>query len=232
MTRLKKSAICFFVFITAVSALGLSACSGGNSSENVAVSELFGTFTYQETLGLGNTKLQITNDANKVINDRKYIYSTVYPLNSGCEGANISYNMDQRLKLNRDYTYKYDYTITLSNPSDWGANFARLVVSITGTFDYRTASVEGQFGVLLNNPTGGAQTLYASAINGQNVYSWSMHSQPDMITDYSAATLAEGYKYDKYVSARMVLVDKSDKTLKDNIFYTDIFDYINYYSTY
>ena len=210
-------------------ALGFTAC--GEKSSEAPKSELYGTFTCQETLGLGNTKLQITNDGSKVITNREYIYSTVYPLNYGCEGTNISYNMDQRLKLNRDYSYKYDYTITLSNPGDWGSNFARLVVSVTGTFDYRSAE-SGKFNVLLSNPTGGTQTLYASSIGSQFIYNWSMHSQPDMVTDYSAAALVEGYKYDQYACARMTVVDKTDKTLKDNIFYTDILDYISHYSTY
>ena len=230
MKGFKKLIIGLCLITAAVAATGLTAC-GGNSSDSSSQSELYGTFTYQETLGLGNTSLKITNDGSRVIKNREYIYSTVYPLNHNCEGTPISYNMDQRLKLNRDYTYKYDYTITLSNPGDWGANFARIIVSVTGTFDYRPAE-SGKYNVLLNNPTGGTQTVYASSIGSQSIWNWSMHNQPDMVTDYSAAALVEGYEYDKYVCARMAVVNKADKTLKDNIFYVDILDYISNYSTY
>ena len=78
------------------SVISLASCNP--VEENSNQSELFGTFTYQETLGLGNSKIQITHDLEKDISNRNYIYSTTYPLNHNCEGTNISYNMDQRLK--------------------------------------------------------------------------------------------------------------------------------------
>ncbi len=230
MRLTKKLGVGFAVVAAVTSVFALTAC-GDKIDEAETKSQLYGTFTYQETLGLGDSRLRLTNDADKVITDRSYIYSTVYPLNFGCENTNIAYNMDQRLKLNRDYTYKYDYTITLTNPGDWGATFARFAVSITGTFDFREAGA-GKYNVLLGNPTGGTQTVYASHIARQDIYGWSMHAQPDMVTDYSVVPSVENYQYDHYVCSRMAVVNKSDKSLKDNVFYTDLFDYINQFSTY
>ena len=224
----------FLKSVCLVSAIcSLASCNkGNNSSELVQQSALFGTFTYQETLGLGTSKIQITHDLEKDTSSRKYIYSNVYPLNHNCEGTNISYNMDQRLKLNRDYTYKYDYTILLSNPGDWGRSFARLQVSITGTFDYRTSNEGKTYSVKLSNPTGGTQTIYACSIRSQGIYDWEIHNKPDMVIDYSAVNLLENYTYDQYVCSRIISIDKETKTLNDDIFYADVFDYINQYSTY
>lgn len=217
--------------VTALSCIAFTGCTKDNNTATKR-SELYGTFTYQETLGLGDTKLRITHDTTKLNSNREYISSTVYPINGNSEGTNISYNMDQRLKLNRDYTYKYDYTVLLSNPGDWGASFARLLISITGTFDYRETAVDGKYNVVLNDPTEGEQTVYAFTIGSSNIYNWYMHSQPDLVIDYQAAAAESGYVYDRYAGARMITVNKNDKTVSDDIFYSDLLDYIAHYCTY
>lgn len=220
------SALCLIASI-----ISLSSCKQEESNPELK-SELFGTFTYQETLGLGNSKIQITHDLEKDTSNRNYIYSTTYPLNHNCEGTNISYNMDQRLKLNRDYTYKYDYTILLSNPGDWGRTFARLQVNIAGTFDYRTTDNGKTYSVMLSSPVSGTQTIYAFSIRSQGIYDWEIHNKPDMVIDYSAVNLLDNYSYDKYVASKIVSIDKANKILNDNIFFTDVMDYICQYSTY
>lgn len=214
--------------VLALGMVALVGCSndGGDVEKK---SELFGTFTYQETLGLGESRLVITSDKSKT-GDRKYIYSTVAPLEHIAD-TNVSYNMDQRLKLNRNYTYKYDYTITLTNPGDWGAQFARLVVSVTGTFDYRETG-DGMYSVMLGDPTGGTKTIYASNINGAGIYDWSMHSRPDLMIDYAAAELVENFQYDKHVAGRIVRVDRNTKTLGDDIFDENLLDEITGYGSY
>ncbi len=211
--------------------MSLTSCgkSDGGTESGEKKSELFGTFTYQETIG-SDGSLHITNDANKEAG-RRYIYSTQYPIASGNEGTPVAYNMDQRLKLNRDFTYKYDYTILLSNPRDWGAQFARVTFGITGTFTYASFD-DGKYSVLLSDPTAGTQAVFASHISGQDNYSWSMHSQPDYVVDYEVMNTVEGYVCDKYAKSRIVAVDKGSKRLRDDIYYADILDYITAYSTY
>ena len=217
--------------MSVVIALGATALVGCATNDDNAAkkSELFGTYTYQETLGLGDSRLIITSDTTKT-GDRKYIYSTVAPLENIAD-TNVSYNMDQRLKLNRNYTYKYDYTITLTNPGDRGAQFARLVVSVTGTFDYR-GSGDGMYSVMLGDPTGGTKSIYASNIGGTGIYEWSMHSRPDLVMDYSAVELTENFEYDKHVAGRIVRIDRNAKTLGDDIFDEYILDEFTKYGSY
>ena len=219
------SAILSFALCAAV----FSACAA--EEEKTVTSELYGTFTYQETLGL-NSPLTITNDKEAVITDRKRIKSTVYPIDSAQEGTAVSYNMDARLKLNRDFTYKYDYSLLLSNPGDWGQPFARLTVSVVGTFTFKESDVLGKYGVILGDPTEGTESVYGFTIGGTNIYNWSMHSKPDYVVDIAVAKETLGFKCDRFVKARLVAVDKNDKSLKDDLFDADLLDYICDYSSY
>lgn len=206
----------------------LAACN--NQSDAGDESALRGTFTYKETINEG---LSTTNKtpAEVEVNDRQYLFSNVYPINYGNEGTPIAYGIDQRLKLNRDYTYKYDYTILISNPRDWGGSCARLVISITGTFTFSVAD-EDKYSVLLSDPTGGTQTLYGATITSPDNYNWAMHSQPDLSLDYSLLSQREGYVYNEYVRSRVVAVDRTTKVLTDDVFYPEILNYIALYSTY
>lgn len=228
MGKLSKDIVTAAAVVLA--ALPLAACGKKTDGGQKNKSGLYGTFTYQETLGADAASLRVTNDPNKEAG-RSWLYSTVFPIASGNEGMVISYNMDQRLKLNRDGTYRYDYSILLSNPRDWGGQIARLTVGITGEFDYVESS-EGKYGVLLGDPTGGTQTVYAAHLSGADSYGWSIHSRPDLVIDYEIMSSYEDYVCDKYVRSRVVAVDKSDKSLRDDIFFADLLDYITAYCTY
>ena len=206
----------------------LVACS--SKEENVEQSALRGTFTYSETINQG---LTVTNrfPGEVEVNNRQYLFSNVWPISQGNEGMAIAYGIDQRLKLNRDYTYSYDYTILISNPRDWGGTNARLVVSITGTFEFAEGGAN-EYSVLLSNPTGGTEQLFGATITSPDNYGWSMHSQPDLTLDYSLLSRVTSYQYDEYVCSRVVTVNKATKTLTDDVFYPEILNYIALYSTY
>lgn len=206
-----------------------SACA--SNEETVDVSELRGTFTYNETINQG---LSVTNKAPEdiTVNNKQYLFSNVYPINYGNEGMAIAYGIDQRLKLNRDYTYLYEYSVLISNPRDWGGNCARLAVSITGTFEFAQGAVASEYSVLLSDPTGGSQQVFGMTITSPDNYGWSMHSQPDLALDYTVLSRLENYQYDEYVCSRVVSVNKSTKTLTDDVFYSEILNYIALYSTY
>ena len=211
----------FFVVISAailsLATLSFAAC--GKEEE----SALRGTFTYQDTKAV--TVSQDPLD----MNDKSHLYSNVYPFMDAY--SNVAYNMDQSLKLRRDYTYIYDYSITLKNPGDWGGEFATLSVSITGTFDFVDEG-GGVYTVALSNPTGGTQSVYGSTITGGNIYSWSKHGEPDFILDYETLSHKDGYKYDEYVRSHIVVVDKNDRSLSDDIFFPQLLNYICNYSNY
>ena len=220
--------ILIFVLTLAVLPFSVSC----QATENVVEkSNLYGTFTYQETLGL-EKPLTITNDADAVVTDRDKLISTVYPLNGGQEGARVSYNMDARLKLNRDFTYKYEYTLLLSNPGEWGQQFARLTVTAMGSFRYIETDVLGKYEVILDNPTSGKQTVYSFHVSRGDIYGWAMHGTPDYVVDYSVVSAVKDYEYDLYSRARLIGVNKNDKTLQDNLFDQKLMNYFSTFATY
>lgn len=208
----------------------LTAC-GGDGEQAKDESGLYGTFTYQYTVGAKAGELTITHDINAV-SGREKLYSSVFPMDSGREGNAISYNMDQRLKLNRDYTYKYDWTILLSNPGDWGGYVARVTASISGTFSYVPTLVDGKYSVLLDAPIDGTLSVIASSVSYDNGGLGRIHNNPDYVIDYAVVSTLPDYEYDKYVAARVVAVDKPQKSITDDIFFADLLDFITPYSTY
>lgn len=210
--------------------LGLISITACKEKEANPESALRGTFTYSETINQG---LSVTNRSPGEIsfNNKQYLFANVWPINHDNEGMAIAYGIDQRLKLNRDYTYVYEYSVTISNPRDWGGTCARLAVSITGTFQFASGN-GGEYTVLLSNPTGGTQQVFGATITGPDNYGWTIHSQPDLSLDYSLLSMQENYTYDEYVRSRAVVVNKTTKELSDNVFYPEILNYIALYSTY
>ena len=225
----RKFGIIAILMIVTLLVTLFAACS--DRDDNAPQSALRGTFTYSETINQG---LTTTNKfpGEVEVNNKQYLFSNVYPINYGNEGTPIAYGIDQRLKLNRDYTYSYDYTVLISNPRDWGGACARLVVSITGTFRFAEGANAGEYSVLLSNPTGGTQQLYGATITGQDNYGWAIHSNPDLTLNYSLLSRVAGYQYDEYVCSRVVIVNKTTKLLTDDVFYPEILNYIALYSTY
>ena len=90
----------------------------------------------------------------------------------------------------------------------------------------------GKYGVILGDPTEGTESVYGFTIGGTNIYNWSMHSKPDYVVDIAVAKETLGFKCDRFVKARLVAVDKNDKSLKDDLFDADLLDYICDYSSY
>lgn len=218
--------------LAAALSLALACTAGAACSEKtVEESELRGTFSYSEVI---NQNLYITHRTQDALPDsgRTYLFSNVAPINSGSEGTRVAYSIDQRLKLNRDYTYLYDYTVLLSNPGDWGGQISKLTVSIMGTFEFIKGAEEGTYSVLLSNPTGGVEQVNGSFLGAGGIYGWSMHSQPDMTLDFFTLSKLENYEYDEYVRSRAVVVNKTTRTLTDDVFYPQLLNYTARFSSY
>ncbi len=205
----------------------------GKKEENTELrSGLRGTFTYQS---------EEVATFKKEIADGKYLFCNLYPHRDMGE-TNILYRINQRLKLNRDYTYSYTYTVVLGNPGSWGnLEQAKISVNITGTFTYTVKTYEkGTYIVHLSNPTGGTEEIYGMNFSGANpadLYQWSMHTTADYKVDFANASKLDNFVYDDYVKARTVYVYKAQteeesNLLTDNVFYPYILDDIGRFSTY
>lgn len=228
----------FCVIIAAAFALALAACSKGDNAPAAAKSGLIGTFTYSDSILTcddlnddGNKKeLRMYNSEERAVGGN--MYCTVAPFNT-IDGSRVSYVYDQRLRLKRDYTYAYQYNITLHNNEDWGNDFARLSVSIEGTFVYELVG-GSEYAVRLNDPTIGTLTVYgATAIRPNDIYGWSVSSSPTYIEDVAAELERDAnYIYNRFLAGRNVRVNKDEKALYDDIFYRDIMNDIAPYSDY
>ena len=123
------------------------------TQEETKKSDLRGTFVNNEVI---DAKFK------KQIQDGNYLYSTLYPqsifLN---DDQGIAYRIDQRLKLNKDFTYNYEYSIVLGSSDAWGSlEVSKVYVNISGTFNFKNYQKENEFIVYLSNPTSGREEFY------------------------------------------------------------------------
>lgn len=217
-----------------ISVAALSSCAKKDQED--LVSEVKGTYTYQNVYGQDKS-LRITSDSVKATSEYKYkyLFCSSYPERSA-EDQPVSYTIDQRLKLFKDFTYYYEYTIKLANPQDWGGSIATVGVVMSGTFTYNSASgTDKSYVVKLSNPTGGTRTIYGATItDAGSVYGWSLHGEPDLIEDLGYLSTIPDYNFDKYTRGRTVRVRDTgeDKILYDDIFFIDIIQDIDKYFFY
>lgn len=195
-------------------------------------SSLRGTFTY-------NTSMKIKYKHE--IQDADYLFCTKFPEKLLAEDVEILYQIDQRLKLNKDYTYSYSFNVILGNPGDWGSlEFAKLHVDIKGTYEYYDLG-NNKYSVALSNATSGTEEIYSyhmTSFDPNNtwwLYSVSRHTDVDYKIDI--ATLGDNMQYDAFTQSKSVIVTKANdagesNVIKDIRVYRNIFDVFAKYSTY
>lgn len=201
------------------------------TQEETQKSDLRGTFVNNEV---------IDAKYKKQIQDGNYLYSTLYPqsifLN---DDQGIAYRIDQRLKLNKDFTYNYEYSIVLGSSDAWGSlEVSKVYVNISGTFKFKNYQKENEFIVYLSNPTSGREEFYGCYL--RNVASFKdneIHPEADYVLNFDSLSEIENYQFDKYVKQRTVLVRKAvleneDNSIEDNIFFSDILDDLGHFNTY
>lgn len=201
------------------------------TQEETQKSDLRGTFVNNEV---------IDAKYKKQIQDGNYLYSTLYPqsifLN---DDQGIAYRIDQRLKINKDFTYNYEYSIVLGSSDAWGSlEVSKVYVNISGTFKFKNYQKENEFIVYLSNPTSGREEFYGCYL--RNVASFKdneIHPEADYVLNFDSLSKIENYQFDKYVKQRTVLVRKAvleneDNSIEDNIFFSDILDDLGHFNTY
>lgn len=236
---MKKFLSIFSILLIAVFAMAVFV--GCTEDENYVPTEksgLIGTFTYSESIRTNDIvsdnafesalRLYGSEEAAKDGN----LWCDVYPFDS-IQGSRVSYTYDQRLQLKRDFTYIYQYTITLTNSEDWGNDFARINVVMQGKFAYAESGA-GNYTVLIGDPYAGTQTVYgATAVRLGDVYGWTINSSATYVEDVAAElALDEYYAYNRYLIGRELTVNKDEKSVSDNIFFRDIMNDIALYSDY
>jgi hypothetical protein len=233
MKKILKKMLSFtLTAIVAAACLVFVGCKKETKEQEETVSTLRGTFTYNET---------VITRFKKEIQDGDWLYCSLYPQRDMVVDQEIAYRIDQRLKLNRDYTYLYEYTVILGSPGDWGnLEVAKLAVGITGTFTYKEKPFsENEYVVKLSNPTGGTEEIYGSNLNNSPAIlrNWSLHAAADYQLDFSRITDFNSFVYDEYVCARTVSVKKAkdeneSNELNDDVFYSYILNDFGRFSTY
>lgn len=225
----KKIAAVILAALSLMSAFAFSAC--GEEPAETETSGLSGIFTHSEAIkkDTANQDLRIYNRADATDNN---LYCTVYPLNT-VNGSKVCYGIDQRLKLKRDFTYNYQYTITLTNSEEWGKDFSSVSVQIVGTFTYQTTD-GANYQVALQNPTEGTQTIYGANVSGEaNIYAWMLSSAAGKILDVAyELSLDASFEYNRYICGRSVSVSKLEKSVADDLYYRDIMNDIAPYCSY
>ncbi len=226
------------ILFTALSLITLAviavfSCACGDKDEGK--SALRGTFAYQEVIGdTSGNYLTVTSDLTQaeagITGDTKYIY-TNYDIFKNATGVTFSYRINQQLKLTSDFTYVYKWEVLISNPNQWGRDFGKMTVNISGSFTFEEKE-SGVYSVKLSNPTGGKQELYGINSGGtSNYWNWSMHEQPDFVQNFDHSDMFTNYDY-TYVGEKTVTVNKKEKTIDDNLFIPSIFNDMTKYGTY
>lgn len=219
---MKKSIIFATVSALCCAAAFFSACGGEQNSSSF--STLTGNFSG------GDTEVyQVSSERGEYNLDN--IITPAMP-----EGFSVEYVTDCRLRLARDYTYVYSYTINLRNPG-WKDSAASISVEMEGTYEYSRSVLDGsQYHVTLSDATGGSMSITGaymySHMSGNGLNKWTIHSAPDFTADLNAL-FEQGYGVNDYCRGRQVTVDTDGKSLDgDELFYKDVLRLISKYNTY
>lgn len=226
-----KKGLKFFSLILAVCAAGaVAACA---PAEDGPRSRLIGTFTDSDTISSNAAGGDLCLYGSEAGAENGDLYCTVAPFDA-LDGVRVRYSYEQRLKLKRDYTYYYQYSITLYNAGDAGKDFAQISVVAEGTFSYEEADETGnRYAVTLQDPTSGMFTVVGATAQFEDIYGWVKQSSPAYVVDIAAELMRSGdAAYNRYTRGRSVVVMKEEKLLLDDIFYRDVLNDIAPYSDY
>lgn len=222
--------------------VALIACGDEESDKDKGgkKSELIGGFEQSESLSVAFTNdEELLGGSNQ--HSEPYIYtSDVYPLNTidGDSIGGIKYNIYQKLRLKRDYTYEYTLEIMVRMVGDTNLNLCKLEANTKGTFTYSGDDGEN-YTVVVSDPKSGNEKRYGAFITGEsNIYSWKMSSSPNYTVDVERLLkqkVEDGEsRFDRYLKGKTVAVEKSgtERILYNDVFYVDFMNDIAPYCSY
>ena len=215
--------------------IGFLTYCNNDTKEEENYSSLIGTFTFDRSIkqDAKNEDLRIYNTLDNAVDNNLYT-SNVYPLNT-VNGTKVCYSYQQSLKLNRNFSYRYVYSITLTNSEEWGKDFAMINVEMEGTFSF-VKNNEYEYAVTLSNPTSGLERLYGCTISAEgSVFAWTLSNVPSKEVDIAKElSLNENYNYSRFTKGRNVVVERreNERILTDNIFYYDVLNDLALYCDY
>lgn len=163
-----------------------------------------------------------------------YLCSTEYPF-STINGRGILYSYSQTLTLKRDFSYIYTYSIALTAHEDeWGKEVANISLTLNGTFSFEDEGDGENYTVILSDPESGTEAFTAPTVVGEKYISnWTPSVTESFRRDIAyERSLSSDFVYDRYTRGRKVRVDRSEKSLSDDVYFTDIMNDLAPYSDY
>lgn len=226
---MKKS---FLTLLVLPLAFVLASCNSGNPEVEVPTSGLRGTYTKTQIIDKNyqNSDLRITNDASSVATTGNLYSSNYYPLDT-VNGTKVNCTIKQSLKLNKDFSYLYQQTITMKNTeSVWGKEFAQIEVESRGTFEYENTTDMSQeeiteltYSVSLSKATSGSLKIYGCSISGEgSIFAWTIQTNPTFELNIAKAVSQNDFDYTSYnglLNSKTVEVRKGEeKVIEDNLY--------------
>lgn len=220
-----------FTFSKAIKNNQNTAVSKGQDEQGIEIIEYYTPAGEKTDLG-DSLRVYNTQEAAAVSGD---MYCSVYPFNT-VSGSRISYTVNQSLKLKKDFTYVYSYSIILTNMEDWGKDCAKIEVSMAGTFTGEEIDEDNPdtslYSVKLSDPVSGTQKIYGSTVSGEgSIYAWTINASATYSLDVETEkSIDPEFSFNRYLTGRTVKVDKMEKALDDDIYYSDILNDVAPYS--
>lgn len=217
---MKKANILLFA-----SAILLTACGEKRVAPAASKSSLRGTFT--------NSYVKEMKFKKTMEDNNSYLFASTYPAFLINDNTTIYYAVDQKLTLKSDYSYKYEYSITLQNSSY--ADVLSVEVLMIGTYTYEALTTNPGYYVQLENPVEGTETVYGATITNLFIFDyWKKLPEASYSIKFEDVIDDPSFTYDNYTKGRKVLVTKADDVnpslVQDVVYYRFILDEMMKYS--
>jgi hypothetical protein len=211
---------------------------GCNTAETKK-SEISGFYTFKQTISNLSVKHNVQNSGT-------YLLANKAPYDWGLEDKELTYQYSDNhsLRMKKNYTYVYEYTVSLSAEYSWGTYaMGSISVNCAGTYAYRTQP-DGTYVAILDTPTDGELSCKSWRVEqaswGFNVSKYGGYN-PHEDTDYSVSLTVfdnlETSEISEYVCGlsfllkKSVLEDEENAILNGTLLHLNLINLLGQYST-